>query len=155
MIVTLLHRRMVSANYRALSNLVNKASLSVTLLILISLLNIFGNCYEATWHHEDWLLPSWSATETNQFLLLDRFVEVCSAVLSVAMVTEDGLSQGNSVYIHTEKIALSKLDSFFIFYFFARNNKASREWKPEWHPLFCGVWNGTSMWKALLITESI
>lgn len=93
---------------------VSKASLSLTLLILVSLLNIFGNCYEATRHHEDRLLPSWSATETNQFLLLDRFVEVCSAVLSVAMVTEDGISQGNSVYIHTHrKLASQSLILFF------------------------------------------
>lgn len=70
-------------------------------------------------------------------------MEVCSAVLSVAMVTEDGISQGNSVYIHTEKISLSKLDSFFFFLQEAINQAGNEKQNDsrlfcvgvEWHVL--------------------
>lgn len=62
-------------------------------------------------------------------------------MLSVAMVTEDGISQGSSIDIQAEKISLSKLDPFVI----ARNNKASREGEAEEPDCLVWVWNNTSI----------
>lgn len=88
--------------------------LSIALLILIFPPQWSGNHYETVWHQEDRLCTPGLLQKQINFSSWIGWWKSSSAGLSIAMVTEDGISHGNSIYIHTEAISLSKLGLFLV-----------------------------------------
>lgn len=126
--------RMISVVESFLFNLI-RLPLFMTLLILIfSPHNILGNLPDLIWHQKDMLLPL--EKQINSFSPIGWWKS--SAVLSIAMATEDGISQWNQIYIYTEKSSSLKAWSLFCCHVYNTINAINYQGK-DTKPFYVGV----------------